>query len=40
MDTPANHMTPTIFAEKVQSLFEGDDAVEVIVRDQVIEVIS
>ena len=35
MDTPANHMTPVIFAERVESLFAGDDAVEVVVRDQV-----
>ena len=35
MDTPANHMTPVIFAERVESLFASDDAVQVVVRDQV-----
>jgi len=34
MDTPANHMTPTIFADRVESLFRGNDDVTVIVRDQ------
>ena len=34
MDTPANHMTPVIFADRVESLFAGDDSVEVVVRDQ------
>lgn len=35
MDTPANHMTPCLFAEKVEELFKTHDkTVKVVVRDQ------
>jgi len=34
MDAPANHLTPTLFSNKVKHIFEGKDKVEVVIRDQ------